>query len=71
MKRRIKDIEYDFVPQQITCGMFNGNAFVTCGYKYEKWLNVSIFERLCGYKPHAQRDPEKMLMNENCHESAD
>ena len=61
MKRRIKDIEYDFVPQQITCGMFNGNAFVTCRYKYEKWLNVSIFERLCGYKPHAQRDPEKML----------
>ena len=41
--------------------MFNGNAFVSCHYKYDKWCNVAIFERLCGFKPHAQRDPEKML----------
>ena len=61
MKTRRKNITYEFVPQQMTVGMFNGNAFVTCRYKYDKWLNVSMFERLCGYKPHSQRDPEKML----------
>ena len=56
------DVEYDFVPQEVTLGNFNGgNAFVTCKYKYDKWQNVAVFERLCGYKPHTQLDPEKQL----------
>jgi len=55
-------IEYDFVPQTITVGRFGGaNGFVTCRYEYDKWQNISIFERLCKYKPHDQRDPEKQL----------
>ena len=54
--------DYSYVPNKITVGMFNGtDGFVTCKYKGEKWLQVSIFERLCGFKPHRQLSCEKEI----------
>ena len=55
-------MDYSYVPNKITVGMFNGtDGFVTCKYKGEKWLQVSIFERLCGFKPHRQLSCEKEI----------
>ena len=55
-------IRYDFVPSDVVLGMFDGDyAFVTCKYKYDKWLALSIFKRICGYAPHDQRDSEMQL----------
>lgn len=58
----IKDLNYDFVPQNIVIGRFNNDCgFVSCRYKYETWKNTAVFERLCKFKPNEQRDPEKEL----------
>ena len=55
-------MDYSYVPNKITVGMFNGtDGFVTCKYKGEKWLQVSIFERLCSFKPHRQLSCEKEI----------
>lgn len=51
----------DFIPDTFTLGRFNDSAFITCKFNKEKWVSPSMFERLCGYKPHTQRDTCKEL----------
>ena len=51
----------DFIPEKVTLGKFKDYAFLTCKFNDEKWVSPSVFERLCGYKPHTQRDSKKEL----------
>ena len=51
----------DFIPEKVTLGRFKDYAFLTCKFNDEKWVSPSVFERLCGYKPHTQRDSKKEL----------
>lgn len=42
-----------FVPKKVVIGMTNnGIGFPTMKDKDGKWKNVSVFENICGFKPH-------------------
>jgi len=55
-----------FVPRTFTVGRMKLNelAFVTCKFGGKSWCQLGTFERLCGFKPHSQRDPVKMMKKE-------
>lgn len=81
MHTKLDDIEYaiDYIPNKITVGLFNyecetiKNNTVPAGFiswknPKGKWRSPSIFERLCGFKPHKQLDSVKELTKtiKNC-----
>ena len=51
-----------YVPKKIVIGISdNGIGFPTMKDKDGKWKNVSVFENICGFKPHKQLDAKKEI----------
>ena len=58
----MSDSKKIFVPKKVVVGVNNNGAgFLTMKDADGKWRNVSVFEKLCGFKPHVQRDARKEI----------